>query len=136
MKPAEKSSIDVFQFGDSTDSEGQSQPKFRVPSTPRGRNIFTDKNKSVNFTPDSNKSKMILTKPRSVSYTPPTPRTVARPDERLYTPPTPKTDARPDERPNPVKHSIKKSKKGKKDREVPSINFDDVMVLSSDVDSS
>merc|ERR1712142_946024 len=100
--------------------EGQSQPKFRVPSTPRGRNIFTNKNKSVNFTPDSNKSKMILTKPRSV----------------LYTPPTPKTDARPDERPNPVRHSIKKSKKGKKDREAPSINFDDVMVLSSDVDSS
>jgi len=119
-KPAEKSSIDVFQFGDSTDSEGQSQPKFRVPSTPRGRNIFTNKNKSVNFTPDSNKSKMILTKPRSVSYTPPTLRTVARPDER----------------PNPMKYSIKKATKGKKVREAPSINFDDVMVLSSDVDSS
>merc|ERR1719233_2681266 len=49
---AEGSKRDVYQFADSSDSEGQSQPKFLVPSTPRGRNIFKKGTmSSSNFTP-------------------------------------------------------------------------------------
>ena len=86
---------------------------------PRGRNIFSKNNKTLNFTPAS-KSQSIMTKPRSVSYTPPTPRTLSRTDVGPWS----------------VKHGSKKVKKEKEVKEAPSINFDDVMALSSDVDSS
>ena len=110
-----KTDIGVYQFGDSSDSEGQSQPKFLVPSTPRGRNIFSKSKKTVPFTPSFKKQ------PGTVSFTPPSPRTSAKPN------------------PNPAPISAKPSKSGKKSKEVDKtgpVNFDEVMVVSSDLDSN
>ena len=115
---AEKTNRDVFQFADSSDSEGQSQPKFLVPSTPRGRNIFKKGTmSSTNFTPTSKKQQMLpLPSPsRSVSFTPPTPRSVAKHDMK------------------PIKSTSKKVK-GKETKQP--VNFDDVMAVSSDLDSN
>jgi len=116
----EGSKRDIYQFADSSDSEGQSQPKFLVPSTPRGRNIFKKGTmSSTNFTPTSKKQVMLPmpSQPRSVSFTPPTPRSLAKPDMK------------------PVTANSKKVKV-KDMKQVSPVNFDDVMAVSSDLDSN
>ena len=114
----EGSKRDIYQFADSSDSEGQSQPKFLVPSTPRGRNIFKKGTmSSTNLTPTSKKQVMLPmpSQPRSVSFTPPTPRSLAKPDMKPVT---------------------ANSKKVKDMNQVSPVNFDDVMAVSSDLDSN
>ena len=87
-----KSGLDkIYQFGDSSDSEGQSQPKFQVPSTPRGRNIFSSRSsKQVPFTPKGKQQQQkqvpsALSQPGPLSSTSPAPspmRTFALPMTR------------------------------------------------------
>ena len=122
-----KSSFDsVYQCGDSSDSEGQSQPKFLVPSTPRGRNVLSSRsNNSVPFTPSRKQQQVLSSTSNSqshpVSFTSPSPSSVRNMSRPAATP------ARSVER---------KGKKVKEVQEMPPVNFDEVMALSSDLDSN
>ena len=120
----------IFKFGESSDSEGHSQPKFKPPSTPRGRSGFLS---SI-----TKSSKPAIPTAKSASQVPFTPRSTKPVSSTYPSPSSLRTFLMPQARParstswGEIK---KKAAKESKKEQVVVVNFDEVMAVSSDIDS-
>ena len=117
----------IYQFGDSSDSESHSQPKFKPPATPRGcpgfiSSMSTKSSKQVTASKTDNRVAVTPRSAKPLSSTSPSPSSL-------------RTFLMPQTRPARSTSREETRKKKTKKEQTLVVNFDEVMAVSSDLDS-